>query len=47
MKVPKIIEDNKHLFGTYSTMALMNTRTVFNYIQKVVNIEGEMPKDDY
>ena len=41
MKIPQLIENNKHLFGTYSTMALMNIRTVFNHIQNIIGIQGE------
>jgi hypothetical protein len=41
MKIPQLIEDNKHIFGTYSAMALMNIRTVFNHIQNITGLEGE------
>ncbi len=49
MKIPKLIEENKPLFGTYSAMALMNIETVLNHIQKMAEIEGELPEkpEDY
>lgn len=44
MKIPVLIEKHKHIFGTYSAMALMNIRTVLNHIQKITGIVGEMPQ---
>lgn len=41
MKIPQLIEHNKHLFGTYSAMALMNIRIVFNHIQNITGLQGE------
>lgn len=42
MKIPRLIENYKHVYGTYSAMALMNIQTVLNHIQKIVGIEGEL-----
>lgn len=42
MKIPELIERNKYLFGAYSTMAIMNIRTVLEHIQKSVGIERNM-----
>ena len=47
MKIPELVEKHKHIFGTYSAMALMNIRTVLNHIQKIASIDGEMPVDKY
>ena len=46
MIIPALIRENKHIFGTYSAMALMNIRTVLNHIQKVANIDGQMPTNE-
>lgn len=42
MKIPRLIENYKHVYGTYSAMALMNIQTVLNHVQKIVGIEGEL-----
>lgn len=49
MKIPELIEQQKYLFATYSTMALMNIQTVLNHIQKLVNLDGisNERKEDY
>lgn len=35
MKIPNIIEEYKHLYGTYATMALRNIQIILDHIQKV------------
>ena len=47
MKIPKIIEQHKHIFASYTAMALMNVQTVFNHIQKVTTVEGVLDNEDY
>lgn len=47
MKIPSLVEKHKHLFGSYSAMALMNIQTVLNHIQEVVGIEHEFPRPKY
>lgn len=49
MKIPRLIENYKHVYGTYSAMALMNIQTVLNHIQKIVGIEeqSETKSEDY
>lgn len=49
MKIPNLIEIRKDVYGTYAAMALMNIRTVLNHIQKMADIEGELPDvcEDY
>lgn len=44
MKIPQLIEQNKHIFGTYSAMALKNVQIVLDHIQKIVGIEREFPR---
>lgn len=43
MKIPKLITDQKHIFGTYSAMALKNIQIVLDHIQKVTNITDSKP----
>ncbi len=45
MNIPKLIEEQKHVYGTYSVMAWFNIRTVLDYIQKSAGIKGYLPKD--
>ena len=45
MKIPQIIEDNKHLFGTYSTMALANIRNILDHIATLACIENDFNAD--
>ena len=49
MKIPQIIEGNKHLFGTYSTMALANIRNILDHIATLACIENDFnaDSDDY
>lgn len=47
MEIPKIIEQHKYIIASYATMALMNVQTVFNHIQKVIVIKGELENEDY
>ncbi len=49
MKIPELIEKNKHTYGTYSVMALMNINMVLDHIQKLANLDGEMDEksEDY
>ena len=47
MKVPNIIEQHKHVFASYTAMALMNVQTVLNHIQKVTAVEGVLENEDY
>ena len=39
MIIPKLIESNKYIFGTYSAMALLNIQTVLDHIKEVVNLQ--------
>ena len=45
MKIPQIIEDNKHLFGAYSTMALANIRNILDHIATLACIENNFRAD--
>lgn len=38
MNIPKLVEEKKRYFGTYTVMALMNAQTVLNHIQKVTEL---------
>ena len=38
MNIPKLVEDKKRYFGTYTVMALMNAQTVLDHIQKVTEL---------
>ena len=38
MRIPALIEQQKHIFGTYTAMALKNIQTVLDHIQKVTNL---------
>lgn len=38
MKIPKLVEDKKRYFGTYTVMALMNAQTALDHIQKVTEL---------
>lgn len=39
MKIPRLIESKKDVFGTYSAMALMNAQMVLDYIQQKAGID--------
>ena len=47
MKVPNIIEQHKHVFASYTAMALMNVQTVLNHIQKITAVQGVLENEDY
>lgn len=47
MKIPKIIEHHKHIFASYTAMALMNVQTVLNHIQKVTAVDGVLDNENY
>lgn len=40
MKIPKLIEEHKSVFGAYSTMALSNVVTVLNHIAERTGLDG-------
>lgn len=40
MKIPKLIEEHKSVFGAYSTMALSNVETVLNHIAERAGLDG-------
>lgn len=39
MKIPKLIEEHKSVFGAYSTMALSNVETVLNHIAERAGLD--------
>lgn len=41
MKIPELVSKYKHIFGTYTAMALKNIQIVLNHIQKTTNILGD------
>lgn len=45
MNIPKLIEDEKRYFGTYSVMALFNAQTILDHIQKIAGIEDSDAKE--
>ena len=45
MKIQQIIENNKHLFGAYSTMALSNIRNILDHIATLADIENDFYSD--
>ena len=40
MKIPKLIEEHKSVFGAYLTMALSNVETVLNHIAERAGLDG-------
>lgn len=47
MKIPEQIDRNKHIFGTYSVMALNNIQTVLEHIRQLAGIKLGYTTDNY
>lgn len=44
MKIPELIETQKHIFGTYAAMALKNIQIVLDHVQNITNITDINPE---